>query len=348
MFLLLLDQLLVVSGANSTWEKSDSENDSEIRIRLDSESEDEILVASEDDPTWEMLDSEIISLHERKQTKWICAFGQQGMTGCINSEGKIILIGGETFDEFYQMRPKKKCWIYDNIRSPFPERIKMLEKRAWSSSTLLYNELIWIVGGKSYGLGLCSTELLDIHSGKTKRGKNLPFTIKSHCTVEYNEHSLYIIGGLQNEVASRETWIVNPEKDFEIAKGPHLKFARFSHSCDKMELDGEVVLIVAGGYDGIHALNSVEILRPNKTEEGWIPGPDLSCKTYNSCMVTSFDGKGVILIGGHDSTNARDSDCMLEMHSLRGMNWKFLGTRLKQGRKGHIVLTTSSDKCQAK
>ena len=127
-----------------------------------------------------------------------------------------------------------------------------------------------------------------------------------------------------------------------------MKFARFSHSCGKMELDGEVVLIVAGGYDGIHALNSVEILRPNKSEEGWIPGPDLPCKTYNSCMVTSFDGKGVILIGGHDSTNARDSDSLLEMHSLRGMNWKVLDTRLKQGRKGHIVLTTSSDKCQTK
>ena len=51
----------MVSGANSTWEKSDSEDDSEIRIRLDSESEDEILVASEDDPTWEMLDSEIMA-----------------------------------------------------------------------------------------------------------------------------------------------------------------------------------------------------------------------------------------------------------------------------------------------
>ena len=204
MFLLLLDQLLVVSGANSTWEKSDSEDDSEIRIRLDSESEDEILVASEDDPTWEMLDSEIISLHERKQTKWICAFGQKGMTGCVTSEGKIILIGGETFDEFYQMRPKMKCWIYDNIRSPFPERIKMLEKRVWSSSSLLYNGLIWIVGGSYYN-DLSSTELLDIHSGNSKRGINLPFTIRSHCTVEYNEHSVYIIGGIQNEVASRET-----------------------------------------------------------------------------------------------------------------------------------------------
>ena len=75
---------------------------------------------------------------------------------------------------------------------------------------------------------------------------------------------------------------------------------------------------------------------------------DLSCKMYNSCMVTSFDGKGVILIGGFDYTNARVSDSMLEMHSLHGMNWKVLDTRLKHGRKGHDVLTTSSDKCQTK
>ena len=60
-------------------------------------------------------------------------------------------------------------------------------------------------------------------------------------------------------------------------------------------------------------------------------------------MVMSFDGKGVILVGGFDSTNARVSDCMLEMHSLHDMNWKLLDTRLKQGRKRHTVLTTSSD-----
>ena len=163
-------------------------------------------------------------------------------------------------------------------------------------------------------------------------------------TVEYKEQAIYIIGGIQNGEASRETWIVNPEKDFEIVKGPRTKFARYSHSCGKMELDGEVVLIVAGGYDGKQALNSVEILQPNKTEERWIPGPDLPCKIYDSCMVMSFDGKGVILVGGFDSTNDRVSDCMLELHSLCDMNWKLLDTRLKQGRKGHTVFTTSSDK----
>ena len=63
-------------------------------------------------------------------------------------------------------------------------------------------------------------------------------------------------------------------------------------------------------------------------------------------MVTSFDGKGAILIGGYDSTNARVSDLLLEMHSLCGMNWKVLDMRLKQGRKGHVVITTSNDEYQ--
>ena len=312
----LLDQLLVVSGANSTWET---------------------------------LDSEIISLHNRKHTKWKCDFGQQGMTGCVNSIRKIILVGGETFDNSFEVSKSKECWIFDDITSLHPKLTKMLEERAWSSSTLLGNELVWIVGGEGNYEDLKSTELIDTQSGESRNGINLPFFLRSHHMLEYNENSIYIIGGIKNDgEASRETWIVNPENNFEIVKGPSLRFARYSHSCGKMELDGEVVIIVAGGYNDEQALNSVEILRPNKTEEGWIHGPDLPCKMYDSCMVTSFDGKGVILIGGFDYTNASVSDLMFEMHSLRGMNWKVLDTRLKQGRKGHVVLLTSSDKCPFK
>ena len=221
MSLLLLDQLLVVSGANSTWET---------------------------------LNSEIISLHKKKHTKWIYDFGEQGMTGCINSKGKIILIGGETYDIHFEVTKSKNCWIYDDIISVYPKLIKMLEKRPWSSSTLIHNELIWIVGGEGNHSDLSSTELLDIHSGESEHGINLPFTIRSHCAVEYKEQAIYIMGGIQNGEASSKTWIVNPDKDFEIVKGPRLKFARYSHSCGKMEWDGEVVLIVAGGYDGKKAL----------------------------------------------------------------------------------------------
>ena len=90
MSLLLLDQLLVVSGANSTWET---------------------------------LDSEIISLLKKKHSKWICDFGEQGMTGQVNSKGKMILIGGETFDGNFEVTKSKNCWIYDDISSVYPTLI---------------------------------------------------------------------------------------------------------------------------------------------------------------------------------------------------------------------------------
>ena len=143
---ILLDQLLVISGANSTWET---------------------------------LDSEIISLHNRKHTKWKCDFGQQGMTGCVNSIRKIILVGGETFDNSFEVTKSKECWIFDDITSHHPKLTKMLEERAWSSSTCLNNELVWIVGGEGNYEDLKSTELIDIQSGESRKGINLPFFLRS-------------------------------------------------------------------------------------------------------------------------------------------------------------------------
>ena len=113
--------------------------------------------------SWQTLDSEIISFHKSKHMRWVHDFGQQGMTGCINSEGKIILIGGETFDHLFEVTKSKDCHVYNGIKIYDPTLIKMLNKRAWSSAILLSNEMIWVVGGEDNENDLCSTELPQFH-----------------------------------------------------------------------------------------------------------------------------------------------------------------------------------------
>ena len=77
--------------------------------------------------------------------------------------------------------------------------------------------------------------------------------------IQYDEKSIYIIGGFQNGSISNKTWIVDPTNEFQITEGPSLNKGRDSHGCAKMTLNGRTILVVAGGFG---AMDSVEILDP--------------------------------------------------------------------------------------
>ena len=79
--------------------------------------------------------------------------------------------------------------------------------------------------------------------------------------IQYDEKSIYIIGGRQNDSGfSNKTWIVDPTNEFKIKEGPSLKNGRRDHGCAKMTLNGRTILVVAGG---IGVQDSVEILDPS-------------------------------------------------------------------------------------
>ena len=96
--------------------------------------------------------------------------------------------------------------------------------------------------------------------------------------IRFDENCIYIIGGFQNDSVSRKTWIVNLKNfssenggkfEFEIKEGPSLNIERKEHSSGKMEIDGKIYLIAAGGINEAHSyLDSVEILDP-LDDKGW-------------------------------------------------------------------------------
>ena len=90
--------------------------------------------------------------------------------------------------------------------------------------------------------------------------------------VKYNDNSIYIIGGFQDGSRSKETWIVNPKNGFEIVNGPKLNQERSSFSYGKMEVNGKILIVIAGGEDRYgFGLDSVEILDP-LSNQGWKSG----------------------------------------------------------------------------
>ena len=102
--------------------------------------------------------------------------------------------------------------------------------------------------------------------------------------IQYDEKSIYIIGGDQNGSISNKTWIVDPTNEFQITEGPSLNKGRAYHGCAKMTLNGRTILVVAGGFG---ALDSVEILDPSGNNV-WTQGLYLKFITVELCLINIF------------------------------------------------------------
>ena len=101
--------------------------------------------------------------------------------------------------------------------------IKMTEKRYWTANVALDQSTLWIVGGRNGANNLSSTEF--IMGQFSFKGPDLPFTIRGHSMIQYDEKSIYIIGGElgreQNDsYICNMTWIVDPTNGFQIKEGP--------------------------------------------------------------------------------------------------------------------------------
>ena len=161
--------------------------------------------------------------------------------------------------------------------------MKMIEERDSAASVVLDQNTLWVVGGYN-GNRLCSTEFIKLGQPSAK-GPDLPFTISYHSMIQYDEKSIYIIGGWQNDSRFyNKTWIVDPTNKFKITEGPSLNKGRNGHGCAKMSLNGRTILVVAGGYG---AKDSVEILDPLGNNI-WTPGMFLKSIAIELCLINTF------------------------------------------------------------
>ena len=72
-------------------------------------------------------------------------------------------------------------------------------------------------------------------------------------------------GGYRDEV-----WIYNPLNGFARNQGPSLNTPRDSHSCSIMKDGDKSFILVVGGWNGHHHLDSVEIY--DSTDNTWHTG----------------------------------------------------------------------------
>ena len=151
--------------------------------------------------------------------------------------------------------------------------IKTLDRRFQSSCVVINQTKLYVTGGS----GKKSTEILSLDQFPVK-GPELPFSMSSHSMVQIDSKTIYLIGGWQDRVISNKTWIINPINNLDMSSGPNLNEARVWHSCNKMKINGKIILVVAGGKNKCkytqrnRTMNSVELLDTTSTNQGWIKG----------------------------------------------------------------------------
>ena len=137
------------------------------------------------------------------------------------------------------------------------------EYRGFSSGVVLNDSTFWYTGPGLYG----STEFISL-------GSELPEDFEA----ESEEDSETSSEDEDSDI--KRTWIVDPSNNFKIKRGPKLLNDRGNcPACAKMELNGTVYIIVAGGTKTYSrngkidpSCNTVEILDTSSPDEGWILG----------------------------------------------------------------------------
>ena len=64
---------------------------------------------------------------------------------------------------------------------------------------------------------------------------------------------------------------------------------------------------------------------------------------WNSAMVTSPSGKGVVVIGGWNYNEGKTSNALLELKGISSKEWVPLKQTLKHAREQHVAISIPDD-----
>ena len=122
-------------------------------------------------------------------------------------------------------------------------------------------------------LSLKKTELNSLDKPPVN-GQKLPFDVRYHSGPSRPKYYLPNRWncGIQHRRRTNKSCIIDPMNNFAIRKGPALNQAKHKHSCNKMKINGKIILVVVSGWYKNRALDSVELLDTTSTNQGWIKG----------------------------------------------------------------------------
>ena len=91
---------------------------------------------------------------------------------------------------------------------------EMIKARNSAASVVLNNSTLWVVGGKNYPapqdeyfISYHTTEFVSFDYAPIE-GPILPFSVWQHSMIQYDEKTIFLIGGRQDYATSDKTWII--------------------------------------------------------------------------------------------------------------------------------------------
>jgi hypothetical protein len=257
----------------------------------------------------------------------------KGPMGGLAFQDKPMICGGD----FGYLKFSKKCFSFEGnewIPSPSMNRARIYAAVVPSPYPSKSQKLFVTGGNDEYLNDLNTTEVLTEQGWKTLP-QSFPVTNYYHCSVLVNSTTVWIIGGMQNNEISSNTFYFNAKTGI-WTEGPPMKTKRSSPSCGQIRKSNqsqELSILVAGGFYGSQ-LSSVEILDLGSNE--WRKGPDLPFGIGLSQMVEDQNG-GVVLVGGSsDSVDYLDTLFHLP-HGGADAEWIRMEQKLKLGRYYHVA-----------
>ena len=173
----------------------------------------------------------------------------------------------------------------------------------------------------------------------------LPVTIKSHCSILFNETTVLILGGTQDGIDSANTYFFNFGTSDSWQVGPTMSVTRILLSCNLIpkDKDSKEMSVIAVGGEG---RSTTEIL--DDLSGSWRPGPGHSQLTYKSVLVMHPLG-GVVLVSGafYNVLYTPTNQLYRLEHAGPLASWEIMKQHLADGRILHaaFLVPTEITKC---
>ena len=219
----------------------------------------------------------------------------------------------------------KSCYEYNPIYSNWSYATDMIYDRRWTSSVLLNDDELWLVGGN---VPSCqTTEIYDRKTKSFRRGPDTPVQIYRHCITKLNATHVFIGGGRSID----QSWYYDTsflvdirEEPFVFNMLPKMDKSRWGAGCGVIRFDSKngnmnqgyttssskQLIIMAGGGDhdkdvAGNARRDSEIF--NIEENSWSTGPMIPRAFMNGGSASLGDGS-IVLVGGYDENFNSKSD----------------------------------------
>ena len=174
--------------------------------------------------------------------------------------GRVLVVGGVCYGG-----PTDTAEVFDPETGGFTELDALMRTPRFGHETVAIDGGIYISGGYEEGFSDSlrsatvyrpETRLFDVVDGAMTEPRAL------HTTTALPDGTVLVTGGQNGEEVSDTAEIYDPATDAHAALESAMAVERASHTATLVEIEGESLVLIAGGYDGLEAVDAVELYDP--------------------------------------------------------------------------------------